>query len=81
MFTRICIIDHAEHGIFIEDIPNDILESQYGGDEQKYIDDNYNLSNDYSWDYIVDAQYIGASGNPYDLGEKIDELRDEDEDE
>ena len=54
---RIAIIDHNEHVLMVEDIPEDILEKEYGGDEQRYIDDNYDLEN-YSWDYITDALYL-----------------------
>ena len=54
---RIAIIYHNTHTLFIEDINEEILEGQYGGDEQKYIDDNYNLK-DYSWDWITGAQYF-----------------------
>lgn len=54
---RIAVIDHERHTLYVEDINDEILEGQYGGDEQLYIDDNYNLK-DYSWDYIVDTQYL-----------------------
>lgn len=54
---RIAVIDHDRHTLFVEDINDSILEGQYGGDEQMYIEDNYNLK-EYTWDYIVDAQYI-----------------------
>lgn len=54
---RIAIIDHSTHILMVEDISEEILEGQYGGDEQMYIDDNYSLK-DYSWDYIIDAQYF-----------------------
>ena len=57
---RIAIIDHTNHTLYVEDINDEILESQYGGDEQLYIDENYNLE-DYSWDYIIDAQYFPES--------------------
>lgn len=57
---RIAIIDHTNHTLFVEDVNEEILEDQYGGDEQKYIDENYNLKN-YSWDYIIDAQYFPES--------------------
>ena len=46
---RIAIIDHNEHDLIIEDINEEVLEKEYGGDEQKYIDDNYDIEN-YSWD-------------------------------
>lgn len=53
---RIAIIDHDNHSLMVEDITEEDLE-KYDGDEQKYIDDNYSLGN-YSWDYIVDAEYF-----------------------
>jgi hypothetical protein len=34
------------------------LETQYDGDEQKYIDDNYTFDGCYSWDWIRDTQYF-----------------------
>ena len=54
---RIAIIDHDDHDLIIEDIDEQELKVKYGGDEQKYIDDNYNIEN-YSWDWIVSTQYI-----------------------
>ena len=57
---RIAIIDHTNHTLYVEDINDEILEGQYEGDEQLYIDENYNLE-DYSWDYIIDAQYFPES--------------------
>lgn len=57
---RIAIIDHKLHTLYVEDINDEILESQYGGDEQLYIDENYSLE-EYSWDYIIDAQFFPES--------------------
>ena len=57
MARRIAIIDHNEHELLIEDINEEVLEKLYGGDEQTYIDDNYDLEN-YSWDWITDTQYF-----------------------
>ncbi len=57
---RIAIIDHKSHALYVEDINDEILEGQYGGDEQLYIDENYSLE-EYSWDYITDAQYFPES--------------------
>lgn len=54
---RIAILDHDEHRLYVEDINEEILEGQYGGEEELYIEAHYNLEN-YSWDYIVDAQYF-----------------------
>ena len=54
---KIAVIDHDSHTLYVEDINDDILQGQYGSDEQLYIDDNYSIEN-YSWDYIVDTQYL-----------------------
>lgn len=54
---RIVVIDHESHTLYVEDINDDILQGQYGGDVQLYIDDSYSAES-YSWDYIVDTQYI-----------------------
>ena len=54
---RIAIIDHNEHDLIIEDINEEVLEKQYGGDGQKYIEDNYDIEN-YSWDWITDSYYL-----------------------
>ena len=54
---KIAVIDHDNHTLYVEDINDDILQGQYGGEEQLYIDDNYSTEN-YSWDYIVDTQYF-----------------------
>lgn len=77
--TRIAVIDHSTHELYVEDINNELLNAEpYNGDVQAYIDDNYTFEGDYSWDYIVDASYEGENEGPYDLSEKIDELREED---
>lgn len=57
---RIAIINHKTHELYVEDINDKILEGQYGGDEQLYIEENYNLDDfeNYSWDWIIDAEYF-----------------------
>lgn len=55
---RIAIIDHSSHELMVEDINEEVLESMYDGDEQKYIDDTYEFEGDYSWDWIEDTQYF-----------------------
>lgn len=52
---RIAIIDHDEHALFVEDIDDELLNHEYNGSEQAYIDDNYDLKN-YSFDRIVYSQ-------------------------
>ena len=78
--TRIAVIDHSTHELYVEDINDGLLNAEpYNGDVQAYIDDNYTFEGDYSWDYIVDSSYEGENDGPYDLSEKIDELREEDQ--
>ena len=60
---RIAIIDHASHTLYVEDINDEILEGQYGGQEQNYIDENYTFGGEYSWDYICDAVYFPDGGS------------------
>ena len=55
---RIVIIDHTNHTLFVEDINEEILEGQYNNDIEMYVHDNYYPSDDLSWGYISDAQYI-----------------------
>lgn len=55
---RLAIIDHASHELMVEDVNESVLETEYGGDEQAYINDNYTFEGDYSWDWITDAQYF-----------------------
>ncbi len=54
---RLAILDHANHKLYIEDVSEETLQ-QYGGEEEKYIEDNYEFDGDYSWDYIVEAEYL-----------------------
>ena len=59
---RLAILDHSSHPLFIEDVTEEML-APYNGDEQAYINDNYTLEGDYSWDYIVDAQMVLENGD------------------
>lgn len=72
MTERLAIIDHAQHTLFIEDVDVYILESKYGGEEEEYIKDNYNFEDGYSWDWIIDAEYI-APDNEDPIQLQIDE--------
>lgn len=55
---RLVIIDHDSHTLYIEDVNEDVLYNKYNGQEEDYIKDTYSISDNYSWDYIVSAQYI-----------------------
>jgi len=63
---RICIIDHDTHSAYFEDIDVNVLEEKYNGDEQAYIDDNYDLT-DYSWDWITDVIYYDEDGDTLEV--------------
>ena len=63
---RVAIIDHEYHSLYVEDIDEEILNDKYGGSEQNYIEDNYDLR-DYSWDYIVDSTYFPKQFDPIDI--------------
>ena len=54
---RLAIIDHNTHTLFVEDVSDEIL-AKYHGEEEDYIKDNYPSLDNFSWDYIVSAQYI-----------------------
>lgn len=65
--TRIAILDHATHTLYIEDIPDSELE-KYNGEEQAYIEDNYTFEEEYSWDYITNIEYYPeGKDTPIDL--------------
>lgn len=64
----IAIISHETHKLYVEKISDEDLE-KYDGDEQAYIDDNYALEGDYSWDWIDEAEYFcpELDGMPVDI--------------
>ena len=64
---RIVIISHDEHRLYVEDISVKLLNEKYNGEEEDYIADNYPFLGDYSWDYIVDAEYTPKDGAPIDI--------------
>ena len=67
---RIVIIDHSSHTLYVEDVNENELEMEYGGDEQAYIDDNYTFDGEYSWDWIIDAEYIAeGESTPIEIGD------------
>ena len=64
---RIAILDHDLHQLYLEDIDEDILNDEYGGEEERYIEDNYDIKN-YSWEYIVKTLYYGEDElNPVEV--------------
>jgi hypothetical protein len=59
---KIAIIDHNEHSLYVEEINEEVLEKEYGGDIQKYVDDNYGIEN-YSCDWVKDSYYLPDNGD------------------
>lgn len=53
--TRLAIIDNESHHLFIEDVSDEAL-AKYNGEEEAYIKDNYCIHDNFSWDYITQAQ-------------------------
>ena len=72
---RLAIIDHNAHRLYIDDVSDETLE-KYNGSEEAYIQDNYTIEdNFYSWDFILDAEYIyGDDPTPMDID--FDDLKD-----
>ena len=67
---RIAILDHDRHCLYIEDIPDEVLDAPEWSGGEYYIKENYSINN-FSWDYIKDVQYYseGAS-NPIEINFK-----------
>ena len=66
-FTRIAIIDHDNHRLMIEDVDNELLEKEYGGEEEAYIKDNYELGENWEWEWVTVTEYF-----PNDYDDPID---------
>ncbi len=74
MIERLAIIDHAQHALFIEDVDTELLAEKYNGEEEKYIKDNYELKEGFSWDYIVNTLYVKEDEDPREVNfEELDE--------
>ena len=41
----------------------ELIESKYNGNEEDYIKDSYTFEGEWSWDYIIDAEYINEDGD------------------
>lgn len=65
--TRIAILDHSTHTLYIEDIADEELE-KFGGEEEAYIKDTYTFEGEFSWDFITGIEYIPEGfDNPVDI--------------
>ena len=54
---RIAVLDHDEHMLFVEDIPDEVINSPEWDGEESYILNNYDIEN-FSWEYIVETYYF-----------------------
>ena len=64
---RLAVIDHAAHRLYVEDVSEELIESKYNGNDEDYIKDNYTFEGEWSWDYIIDAEYVNEEGDIYDI--------------
>jgi len=64
--TRLAIICHETHTLFVEDVEDSEIEK--AGGEEEYIKENYSTQH-FSWDYIVDSEYIPNDDDkdPYEI--------------
>lgn len=67
---RLAIIDHETHTLFIEDVNEEMLEKEYEGSEEAYIEDTYELGKPWSWEYITNIEYIPEDGDPIVINPK-----------
>ena len=61
---RIAILDHDRHRLYVEDIPDEIIDAPEWDGEEEYIKGNYAVNN-FSWEFITEAVYFPAQA-PYD---------------
>ena len=65
---RLAILDHFTHRLIIDEVSEEELDDVYDGEEEAYIRDNFTFKGDYSWDWIVDAEYYPLGGdNPIEI--------------
>ena len=64
---RLAIIDHDNHRLLIEDVDMDILNEKYNGEEEDYIKDNYELGENWEWEWVVVIEFFPVEGDPIDV--------------
>ena len=60
---RLAIIDHEKHCLYVEDVEESVIEEKYGGEEEAYIRDTYDLGEMWSWDFILMTDYFPSEGD------------------
>ena len=64
---RLAIIDHDNHQLFIEDVDVNVLNEKYNGEEEDYIKDNYELGENWSWEWVTVIEYVPTDEDPIDV--------------
>lgn len=57
----LAILDHYHHILIIDEVSDETLE-KYNGEEEDYINDNYEFEGDWSWDWIVGISNYSEDG-------------------
>ena len=60
---RLIIIDHETHRAYIEDVDEEMLQREYEGSEEAYIEDTYSLGKHWTWDFVTGIEYIPMEGD------------------
>ena len=56
---RIAVIDKSSKSLWVEDVTNEDLE-KYNGSIEEYVKDTYDLSGDFAFSEILEADYVPA---------------------
>ena len=64
---RLAIIDHDNHQLLIEDVDVNVLNEKYNGEEEDYIKDNYELGENWSWEWVTVVEYYPVDDDPIDV--------------
>lgn len=64
--TKLCIINHNTHEVYIETVDNHELDTVYGGEEERLIKDKYEITDEqlkngeFTWDWFVNITAYGV---------------------
>lgn len=64
--TKICIINHWKHEVYIETVSDTELQEKYNGEEEKYVKDKYGITDEqlkngeFTWDWFVNITAFGV---------------------
>ena len=58
----LAILDHYNHTLIIDEVPDKTLQ-KYNGEEEDYIKDNYEFEGDWSWEWVTDIVHYDIDGS------------------